>query len=584
MAATQLGLYNDALLLLGQRQLSGLTEEREPRRRLDDIWGIEALEFCLEVSKPLFARETNTLSSPTTSSEHGLDSVHSLPSDYLSMVAVYSDDKLDQPLNRFIIENRTVACEFSTIYVRFVSSTLATTYASWTPSFTKVVAAYLARELAERISPLKYADMDATFQERVQVVLGEAAAKEPTKRPTATGFTLTADYLNIYNDALILMGLDELATINDDSDRRTKLDRVMNNGAVDYCLEVLSPVFARKVALLNTPTTSAIHDLDSVHTLPSDYVDIVEVYSDSKLDQPISRAIFDATTLSCEFDTVYLRYVSNTVATSSWTPSFKRVLSAYLAREAWLSLNPDSYENYGTLDDALQGRIEAVASLEAKKEPQKRASGSTSTLSAPWLIIYNDALLIMGLDEIIDANDDSDRRAKLDRALNAGLVESVLEDTSWTFGLTSVKSQYDPSIEPEFGYIRGHGHPPDMQVLDGIYQDEYMQVPLKHYKDEGEVFFCDLNDVYIQYVDTEFLANPANWPAYFRRLIAGRLAKDAAGSITGADKENSNEEYSERKESAMSTDAMLAPPRRLTRGNWTSARYRGGYRNRPGGW
>jgi hypothetical protein len=308
---------------------------------------------------------------------------------------------------------------------------------------------------------------------------------------------------------------------------------------------------------------------------------MVEAYSDSKLDQQISRFMIEEDTLACEFDTVYLRYVSDAVATTSWSPSFKRVLAAYLAREACMSLNPEVYE---AVDLALQGRIEASITLEANKEPQHRSSASIVTLTASWLKIYNDALLIMGLGEIIDVNDDSNRRAKLDRALDADLVESVLEDTGWTFGLNSVKSQFNPSIEPEFGYIRGHDHPPDMMVLHGVYQDEYMERPLKRYKDEGEIFFCDLDDLYIQYVDTEFLTNPSNWPAYFRRLIAGRLAKDAAASLPGADATKASEEYEDRKRTARSTDAIKAPPRRLTSGNWTSARHRGGYRNRPGGW
>ncbi len=577
MAADQLSLYNDALLLLGQRQLASLSENREPRFRLDDIYGIEALEFCLEVSKPLFARETNTLTGSSASAEHGLDNVFALPSDYLSMVSVFSDDKLDQPLNRYIIENRTIACEFSTIYIRFVSSALVATFASWTPSFTKVVSAYLARELAERISPEKYPGMDAKFAERVQIVLAEAAQKELAKRPTSTAFTITADYLNVYNDAFILLGLDEIATINDDSDRRTKLDRVILNGAVDYCLEVTKPTFAKKTIVLNTPTTSPFHGLDSVHTLPSDYVSVVQPYSDDKLDQEVGRYLIEGNTLICEYDTIFFRYVSDAAATSLWSPSFKRVLAAYLAREASVALNPEAFE---TINEELQLRIGAALALEAGKEPGKRPSASLITMTASWRKIFNDALLIMGLDEINENDDDSNRRAKLDRALDADLVESVLEDTGWHFGLTSTKSQFNPSIEPEFGYQRGHNHPTNLLVLYGIYSDEYMRDPHKLYQDEGEIFFTDLDDLYIQYVDIDFIANPGNWPAYFRKLIAARMAKDAANSLKGegADAVYSDKEYEKRLRKAMSADVMNAPPRILAPGNWTTARQRTGSR------
>jgi len=398
MAISQLALYNDALLLLGQRRLASLTEAREPRYRLDDIYGIEALEFCFEMAKPTFARETNILSAPTTSSQHGLDSVHTLPGDYISMVAVYSDDKLDQPLNRYILEGDTIACEFATIYIRFISNASVTSFTDWTPAFARVVSAYLARELAARTSPDKYADMNAQFDQRV----------------------------------------------------------------------------------------------------------------------------------------------------------------------------------------------EDVISLDARNEPAYRSSAPTVTLTNSWRVIYNDALLILGLDEITSNNDDSDRRAKLDRALDAGLVESVLEDTSWTFGLSSVKITFDPSLEPEFGYTRVHQKPSDMQIINGVYQDEYMREALRYYKDEGSHFFSDLDTIYVEFVSTDFLTNPSNWPAYFRRLIAGKLARDAAASINEQPEnikiriQRSEAAYQDRKEDAMSIDVMNAPPRILARGEWTSARFRGGDRNRPG--
>ena len=35
---TRLQLYNSALLLLGERNLASLSENREPRRLLDHVW------------------------------------------------------------------------------------------------------------------------------------------------------------------------------------------------------------------------------------------------------------------------------------------------------------------------------------------------------------------------------------------------------------------------------------------------------------------------------------------------------------------------------------------------------------------
>jgi hypothetical protein len=38
MSASKLKLYNDALGILGERRLASLTENREPRRVLDEVW------------------------------------------------------------------------------------------------------------------------------------------------------------------------------------------------------------------------------------------------------------------------------------------------------------------------------------------------------------------------------------------------------------------------------------------------------------------------------------------------------------------------------------------------------------------
>jgi hypothetical protein len=50
VAISKLGIYNDALRILGERKLSSISEDRPPRYRLDDIYDFGAIEYCLEVS------------------------------------------------------------------------------------------------------------------------------------------------------------------------------------------------------------------------------------------------------------------------------------------------------------------------------------------------------------------------------------------------------------------------------------------------------------------------------------------------------------------------------------------------------
>lgn len=61
MAVTKLSLYNDTLILLGQRVLSTDTEDRPNRHKLDSLYNNGAVDYCLEVVKPKFASKLVSL-------------------------------------------------------------------------------------------------------------------------------------------------------------------------------------------------------------------------------------------------------------------------------------------------------------------------------------------------------------------------------------------------------------------------------------------------------------------------------------------------------------------------------------------
>lgn len=394
-----------------------------------------------------------------------------------------------------------------------------------------------------------------------------------------------ADKLKYYNDALVHLGQNSLASLTDDIEPRYLLDNAWDLGAVKYCLEVAKPVFSRKTALLNSPATSSVHDLDQVHTLPTDYIVMVAPYSDNKLDDKLSRYIIEGNTLACDIDPVYLRYISDDYETTNtyWSQSFVRVLTSYLARELTIKIAPNRYEE---LSNLLTSRVEILQDLDAANEPERRSSQSTVTLTNEWRKVYNDALLIMGLDEISSNTDDSNRKTKLDRAKDAGIVEQLLELTGWQFALTTKKLQYDPSLEPDWGYSRVFAKPTDLQRLDGLFTDEYMRVPLKAYHEEGDNYYCDWDEFYLGYMSTDFVVNPAQWPDFFRALVASRMAHDAAPSLKneGSDLANAIRVYDDRESRARSNDAMQSPPRTIYPGRWRSRRYtrrRTSYNDRP---
>jgi hypothetical protein len=383
--------------------------------------------------------------------------------------------------------------------------------------------------------------------------------------------------LSLYNEALLLVGERELTTVTDDVEARYRLDTAYANG-VDYCLELVAPVFARKTSKLTTYTTSSQHAYDNVFTLPTDYISMVELYSDEKLDQPISRYIVEGGTLACNYTTIYLRYISNGYALSLWDRSFAQVVAAYLAKSVAPRIASDEMERVSA---DFTSRVQEAIALRQSKEPDKRSSNEGVTLTNDWRAIYNNALLLLGLDEINSNSDDSDRKVKLDVARSSNLIEYLLEKTGWHWAIQSYEAQYNPSLEPEWGYNRVFDKPDDMHRLDGIFEDEMMQYPLKTYKDEGEYIYTNVDTIYIQFVSNAYLTMPGYWPSYFRRLVSAAMARDVASSL-GVDPGMPDAIYKEIESEAKNIDIMQSPPRRIASGSWTRARYSGApYRGRP---
>ena len=390
-----------------------------------------------------------------------------------------------------------------------------------------------------------------------------------------------ATKLGIYNDALIRVGEDVLDDLTEDRDSRHALDAIYDLGAIDQCLEVVRPRFATKtVSLAGSATTGGV-TLAYTHTIPTDYITLVGVYSDSELDQPISRYINDGGSLICDYDTIYLRYVHNTsIDESSFTPLFARVVSTFMAREACYKFDPDRYES---IDTALQSLVEQAIAVEEGKDPAVRPNASGSALSNAWRSIYNDALLILGKDPLPAGDADHPDRVRLDAAVAAGAVDDVLEDTNWRFGLSSAKIGYDTAVTPAFGYQYAHQKPSELHRIVAISTDEYFRYPLKDYLDEGDYFFCGYEDIYLRYISSGWLIQPDAWPTFFARLVAAKLARNAAPVIDKTLIDHAKDIYDDRKSSALGNDAVQSPPQKIAEGSWVNSRYHGAQygRGRP---
>lgn len=159
MATSRLALYNGALRILKERKLTSLSENREPRRLLDDAWGdgstTGAVRYCLEMGQWTFATRTVQIDySPSVTPSFGFAYAFDQPADLVRPIGLFSDAECTEPLLRYADERRYWYTYLETFYARYVSN--HTSYGAdvslWPENFAKLVEACLAKEIAGNLT------------------------------------------------------------------------------------------------------------------------------------------------------------------------------------------------------------------------------------------------------------------------------------------------------------------------------------------------------------------------------------------------------------------------------------------------
>lgn len=371
MPIDKLAVYNDALLLIGERKLLNLSEDRLPKRLLDSAFDLGAIDYCLEIVKPVFARTTIKLTSSLPSANHDLDNVFDLPNDWIATIDIYSDSRLDQPISRYINEDRTVACEFSTIFIRYVSSTNAEIYAKWSPAFTRVVTAYLAREIALRLAPDELEGLNALFTDRVDAGRSVEAEKEPAERSKSSTSTLSTTLRHIYNDALLIMGLTKIVSNDDDSNQRSVLDTAMDSDLVDFLFEDIAWNWAITSAKIEeNPSLEPEWGYRFVFDKPDDMQRFDGIFLDEYFQRPLKLYLDEDGSFFSDVDVIYIKYVSTSLIGNpdAWTASFKKLVAGRLAQETYMELAPDKINR---VELEFEKRNSRARSIDAMQSPPR---------------------------------------------------------------------------------------------------------------------------------------------------------------------------------------------------------------------
>ena len=155
--ASKLLLFNAALLLVGERKLASLTENREPRRLLDDVYDGGAVKTCLEAGFWNFGTRTIKIEfDPSTAPDFGFTRAFVKPSDWVRTTVVSASEYLDPPFkgHQFADEAGFWFADIDTLYVKMVSdgADYGGDLGAWPESFARYVETYLASRIAPKIT------------------------------------------------------------------------------------------------------------------------------------------------------------------------------------------------------------------------------------------------------------------------------------------------------------------------------------------------------------------------------------------------------------------------------------------------
>jgi hypothetical protein len=193
VAVSRLQIYNDALLYIGERALASLTENREPRYLLDQVWNNDGVKRCLEEGQWFFAmRATQIDYDPGIEPDFGHNRAFVKPEDWVLTSALCEDEFFKVPLLEYSDEAGYWFASLDTLYVRYVSDDAL--YGSnldlWTGSFAEFVAAHFASKIAKKFTGSKEEEEKAYAIRKLKLdeAKSNSAMASSTKFPAAGGW------------------------------------------------------------------------------------------------------------------------------------------------------------------------------------------------------------------------------------------------------------------------------------------------------------------------------------------------------------------------------------------------------------
>jgi len=190
----QLSIYNGALTVVGERKLASLTENREPRHKLDEVWDNELYDRVLHMGLWNFAaRSVELTASPSVTPSFGYQFAFDKPSDdFIRTMQVCYDEYFNRPITQYSDEGKWIFTDTEIIYYQYVSSDeeFGTDLSLWPPNFTEMVEHYMAYKAGPKMIGLDVNErtLEAKWERELLKAKSSDAMESPARFPPQGGW------------------------------------------------------------------------------------------------------------------------------------------------------------------------------------------------------------------------------------------------------------------------------------------------------------------------------------------------------------------------------------------------------------
>lgn len=176
--ASQLGVYNRTLDLLGCRRIASLAEDREPTRVLDANWA-DVRDYCVTRAMWIFAlRSAAAVSAGLPTVDFGFTNAYTRPADCIYTYMLSTNNDFQPILQEAVEVDGFYLTRGATLYVRYTSNdaSYGLSLTRWTPTFAEFVAHYFAAVVGYRLT--RNFDLVKLLYEVADRILVEARSKD----------------------------------------------------------------------------------------------------------------------------------------------------------------------------------------------------------------------------------------------------------------------------------------------------------------------------------------------------------------------------------------------------------------------